>query len=187
MFDIQNPSYSTLALYSFSGLIYKSKDDSTSECIRIICTNTEITPTWKRVDSHEPIQSCIKGKYCFDINWIPAEFLNKGIYIRTQHHKTVPFYNKGCISDCQCPPGEFCKDGSCTPLYCDLQEQLGFRAQRVPQLNGQNPTITINSTAVLSCAMPGQIFQVEGGNTGSKIMVSFSYFQKSLYAICSIE
>ena len=110
-------------------------------------------------------------------------FIDKGIYIRTQHHKTVPFYNKGCISDCQCPPGEFCKDGSCTPLYCDLQEQLGFRAQRVPQLNGQNPTITINSTAVLSCAMPGQIFQVEGGNTGSKIMVSFSYFQKSLYAL----
>ena len=81
-------------------------------------------------------------------------------------------FNKGCITDCQCPPGEHCNDGTCTPLYCDLQEQLGLSARRIPHDNGQNPTVTINSTAILSCAMPGQVFRIEGGNIGSKILVS---------------
>ena len=42
-------------------MIYKSIDGSTSECIRVICTNNEIVTTWKREDSNEPIQSCMKG------------------------------------------------------------------------------------------------------------------------------
>ena len=46
---------------SLLGTIYKSIDGSTSECIRVICTNNEIATTWKRVDSNEPIQSCMKG------------------------------------------------------------------------------------------------------------------------------
>ena len=79
---------------------------------------------------------------------------------------------QGCITDCQCPPGEYCKDGHCSVLYCDLQEQLGFSARRIPRSNGQNPTVTINSTAILSCDMPGQVFKVKGGNIGSTLVVS---------------
>ena len=66
-------------------------------------------------------------------------------------------------------------EGYCSPLYCDLQQQLGSLVRRIPESNGQNPTVTINSTAVLSCSVPGYVFNIEGGNIGSKIMVRIGW------------
>ena len=46
----------------YKGLIYKSGGDFTSECIRITCTMMKLRPTWIRMDSHESIHACVKGK-----------------------------------------------------------------------------------------------------------------------------
>ena len=90
---------------------------------------------------------------------------------------------KGCITDCQCPPGEHCVDGKCVPLYCEVEKQLGSLVHRIPEVHGQNPSVTINSSAVLSCSMPGHVFKVEGGNVGSKITVCL--FSFCMLAFCS--
>ena len=53
-----------LILNFYQGLIYKSGDDFTAECIRVTCTMIKLRPTWIRVDSNAPIHSCAKGKQC---------------------------------------------------------------------------------------------------------------------------
>ena len=43
----------------------KSGKDSTSECIRVICTNMKLRPTWIRAESNEHIHSCKEGIYFY--------------------------------------------------------------------------------------------------------------------------
>lgn len=78
----------------------------------------------------------------------------------------------GCITDCDCAPGEYCEgeSGSCAPQYCEL-EYLGSLVDRVPDIYGQSPTVTINSTATLQCSVQGQVFKTTPTRVTSKLKV----------------
>ena len=43
-------------------MVYKGAVDVTSECVRVICTNTELGTRWRQADTNEPIHSCSKGE-----------------------------------------------------------------------------------------------------------------------------
>ena len=84
----------------------------------------------------------------------------------------------GCITDCDCPNGEYCEDESkqCAPTFCHIQ-YLGELVHRIPSTTGQNPTVTVNSTAHLKCSKQGNIFK-SGSSTVKAVCVSHGSCQK---------
>ena len=52
-------------------------------------------------------------------------------------------YKIGCITDCDCAPGEKCSKWNCVPDVCDIQTDSNVHFLRVP--NQQNPGRSITS------------------------------------------
>lgn len=163
-----------------TGQIYYEGDE-VSKSVEVVCEMQMPVPRWVTKDTMQILKPCKPGTIynllavissCYNSPFWAA-FKRKNIqstqWVRLYlYHPNIKncVFALGCLNDCDCPDGEHCEDESnqCAPVFCSMN-RFGSTVQRLPMLAYLEPTITLNSTAILQCSSDNFIFK--GTNTSS--------------------